>query len=46
MFLSGEPRKNHTWETRHLAESIPDVGFAGRYESASADLRTYGVGEA
>jgi len=46
VFLSGAPRKNHTWETRHLAGSIQDVATAGRYESASADLRTYGVGEA
>ena len=46
VFPSGAPRKNHTWETRHLAESIRDVGSAGRYESASAVLRTSGVGEA
>jgi hypothetical protein len=30
---SGAPRKNHTWETRHLAESTRDVGSAGRRES-------------
>jgi hypothetical protein len=45
VFSSDAPRKNHTWETRHLAGSIRDVGSAGRYESASADLRTSGVGE-
>ena len=45
VFPSIAPRKNHTWETRHLAEPIRDVGSAGRYESASADLRTYGAGE-
>ena len=45
VFPSDAPRKNHTWETHHLAVPIRDVGSAGRYESASADLRTSGVGE-
>jgi hypothetical protein len=45
-FLSGAPRKSHTWETRHLAGPIRGVGSAGRRESVSAVLRTYGVGEA
>ena len=36
---------NHIWETRHLAESIRGVGFAGHRESVSAGLRMYGVGE-
>jgi hypothetical protein len=29
---SGAPRKNRTWETRRLAQSIRDVAFASRRE--------------
>jgi len=46
VFSSGAPRKNHTWETRHLAGPTRDVGSAGRRESVSAGLRRYKVGEA
>src|SRR5262245_829498 len=41
----GAPRKNHTWGTRHLAGSIPDVASADPRESASADLRKSGFRE-
>ena len=42
---AGAPRKNHTWETRHLAGPTRDVGSAGRRESVSAGLCMYGFGE-
>ena len=34
------------WGIRRLAGPIRDVGFAGRRESFSADLRTYKVRQA
>ena len=43
---AGAPRKNHTWETRHLAGPIRDVGSAGHGESVSAGLRRHRLGEA
>ena len=43
---AGAPRKNHTWETRHLAGPIRDVGSAGHGESVSAGLRRRRLGEA
>ena len=46
MFPSDAPRKSHTWESRHLAGPIRDVGSADPGESVSAGLRTYGVDEA
>ena len=42
---SGAPRKNHKWETRHLAVPIRDVGAAGRCESVAEARGMYGSGE-
>ena len=39
---SGAPRKNHTWETRHLAGPIRDVGSGGRRESVAGAPRRCG----
>jgi len=39
---SGALRKNHRWETPHLAGSIRDVGAAGRRESVAEARRRCG----
>ena len=35
----GVTRKNHTWDIRHLARSIRDVGSGGRRESVAGARR-------
>src|SRR4029077_15940023 len=41
----GAPRKNHTWDTRHLARPIRDVGSADRRESVSGARCKCGFGD-